>query len=76
MNKSNSEAAQLPEQKITRDYWRRPDVLNYLNVGRESLSRWIKNNGFPKGFTVGGRYQYWRKQDVIDWVELQRTKAA
>ena len=60
----------------SREYWRRNDVLSYLKIGRNALSAWIKDKGFPKGKQVGGRYQYWRRDEVMAWMQAQTEKAA
>ena len=59
-----------------REFWRRDDVLSYLKIGRNALAAWIKDKGFPEGRQVGGRYQYWKRTDVLAWMDTQTEKAA
>ncbi len=57
-----------------RDYWRRDDVLSYLKIGRNALAAWIKDKGFPEGQKIGGRYLYWKRTEVLAWMEAQTEK--
>jgi predicted DNA-binding transcriptional regulator AlpA len=35
---------------------------------RATLSRWIKNYGFPAGFLLGPNSRGWYEEDVADWL--------
>lgn len=61
---------------MEREFWQRCDVTGYLNIGRAGLAAWIKDKGFPKGRIVGGRIHYWRRDEVLAWMEEQTEKAA
>ena len=36
---------------------------------RMTLARYIKNQGFPRGFYLTPQTRAWREDDVLDWVE-------
>lgn len=55
----------LPDRLLTT-----PMVLEMLPVTEMSLSRWMKNKGFPRPLRIGAR-SYWRLSEVCAWIEKQ-----
>jgi len=35
---------------------------------RATLSRWIKQSGFPPGFLIGPNSRCWYEQEIDDWL--------
>jgi prophage regulatory protein len=43
---------------------------------RMTLSRWIKNNGFPRPVKLGPNTVAWPEDEVQAWLESRRAKSA
>ena len=39
-----------------------------------TLSRWMKQKGFPAPYMVVGRIRYWRERDVQEWLDSNGSK--
>jgi predicted DNA-binding transcriptional regulator AlpA len=47
-----------------RDLKARGIILNY-----PTLTRWIRDRGFPPGFRLGPNTRVWRESDVTRWLD-------
>ena len=52
-----------------------PEVLDYLQVCRGTLYRWIKDGNFTPPFTLGSRKKYWYQEEIIELVHLRASSA-
>jgi len=50
------------------------DVAGYLNVDEKTVYRLTKRGCLP-GFKVAGAWRF-KKQDIDEWIERQKTAAA
>ncbi len=49
-------------------FYRRPQVLAMLNVGKSTLHRWVVSDLFPKPVKLGPKASAWRADDVKSWI--------
>lgn len=55
---------------MTRRYYRYPDLVKVGIVNnRTTLSRWIKDHGFPAGVMLGPNTRAWPVDEVDAWLE-------
>jgi len=49
------------------------EVTKKLNISRATLYVWVRNEGFPKPFHIGGgRKTYWDEADVNKWLTSKK----
>ena len=48
-----------------------PKVARMFNVSTDTIRKWIKEEGFPNGFWIGGK-RFFRAVDVRVWQEKQQ----
>lgn len=52
------------------------EVTQRLKVGKSTLYRKIRNEGFPKPIQMGLRCARWSEESVSNWLEEQKEKTA
>ncbi|KXV69138.1 hypothetical protein AD952_14500 [Acetobacter cerevisiae] len=52
------------------------EVTQRLKVGKSTLYRKIRNEGFPKPIQMGLRCARWSEEAISNWLEEQKGKVA
>lgn len=48
---------------------RLPQVTKKVNVGKSTIYKWIKEEGFPKPENMGVRNSIWTEKSIDDWLD-------
>lgn len=51
------------------------DVIRQTKLSRSTIYKLIKEQTFPKPFSLGARSVGWTEQQISDWIEQQAEKA-
>jgi len=61
---------------MTVKYLRYGDLVERQIIGnRTTLSRWIRDYGFPAGVLLGPNSRAWRSDEVEAWLEARAAEA-
>lgn len=59
---------QLTDNEIFDDF---PRMQAYLPIGKTAIYSAIKNDGFPQPYRFGPRLSFWKRSEVLAWMEKQ-----
>ena len=49
-------------------------VCKMTSLSRSTIWRLVKNNKFPKPFSISQRATAWKVEDIKDWVENKKSE--
>lgn len=54
----------------------RADIMTRFGIGKDTLSRWRRESGFPPPVPLGGNTKRWEEGEVNAWAERWRAASS
>ena len=65
----------MPKHVDAPRFIRPPHVIEMTGLGNTTIYRWINHGTYPKQIQLVGKSVVWNEQDVIDWMNAQKSCA-